>query len=670
MEYLGDMRISRLWLVLGLIVGVQCSSWSQSTILDDTTKNVYGPKTTRFFLEKDLLQNRDTLRMVDTSLNATHQYDMVQRLDNMYQDLGLIGTAIRPIYFQMPEQIGTQLGMDAYQPYVLHPDKVKYFNTRSPFTQALYGQNTRGNQKIHFRYTRNINERFNIGLLYRRENTHKQFGGETTRDLAADHHSLAIHAAYQSKNKRYRLLYNFAHLNQMVQEQGGIVLGESDTLANGEVRVDSLFGYELEASQLGLTARSWQTQNTHHLYHEYALFKQLQLFHILNLSRQRDDYEDTGITTSTNQDFYRPFATDPDMYVYNSNGTSEGFKYRLFDNMAGVKGSIGPIYYQGYARARQYKLTHSREGQVEGVTVRATDDLIINGVTIPQFTLDSIPTRINTNNTELFLGGAFGINFNQFSRLYASAEYALTARSDYRISVAFESRGLIAKLQSSFTTPTLAQQRFASNHFIWDRTNLNNMLANEASISYDIHTSWFTARPFGSYTLINDYIYFNEQALPTQAPELVQIASGGVDFHVRWRSLNMRTKAVLSKSLGSTEYLRVPEILVNSRIYCEDCLLTKLMHTQIGFEVHYKSAYKADAYMPVSKQFYLQDNVLSPAYALVDFFFNVQIGRVRVFLKMSHLNHIFNSNQGYITTPTFVGMRSAFNVGFNWMFFN
>lgn len=669
MEYLGDMRIRRLWLVLGLLAIFWGNGWSQSTILDDTTKNVYGPKTTRFILEKDLLQNRDTLYMVDTSLNATHQYDMVQRLDNMYQDLGLMGTAIRPVYFQMPTQIGTKLGMNAYQPYLLSPDKIKYFNTRSPFTQAVYGQNTRGNQKIHFRYTRSINERFNVGLLYRRENTHKQFAGESTRDLAADHHSLAIHAAYQSKNKRYRLLYHFSHLNQITLEQGGVVLGEGDTTATGEVRVDSLFGYDLEAAQLGLTARSWQTQNTHHLYHEYKLFKQLQIFHILDLSRQRDDYEDTGISTGSNRNFYNSFATGTEVFVYDSTRTSEGFKHRMFDNMAGVKGSLGPIYYQGYARARQYKLTHQREGQIEGVEVKATDGIIINGVTIPQFTLDSIPTRINTQNTELFLGGAFGINFNKFSRLFATAEYALTARSDYRLAVAFESRGLVARLKSSFTTPTLAQQRFASNHFNWNN-NFNNMLANEASISYDIKTPWFVARPFGSYTLINDYIYFNDKALPVQAPDLVQIASGGVDLHMRWRSLNLRTKAIFSQYLGDVEYIRVPQIFVNSRIYCEDCLLSKLMHTQIGFEVHYKSAYKADGYMPVSKQFYWQDKLLSPAYALVDFFFNVQIGRVRVFLKMSHLNHLFNGDRGYITTPAFTGMRSAFNIGFNWMFFD
>lgn len=673
-KHLGDMRIKRILLILGLITFFQYNGWSQSTIQDDSTKNVYGPKTTRFFIEKDLMENRDTLYIIDTTLSGVHQYDMMQRLDNMYQDLGITGTAIRSVYFQMPDQIGTTLGMNAYQPYVLSPDKIKYFNTRSPFTQANYAQNTRGNQKIHFRYTRNINQHLNVGLLYRRENTYKQFGGESNRDLAADHHSLSFNAYYHSKDNRYKLLYNFSHLNQMVFDQGGIVLGDADVTATGEVIVDSLYGYENESAALGLTARSWQTQNTHHLYQQFSLFKQLQLFHVMNRTRQRDDYQDTGLTSADNTNYYSAFATGNSSYNGNSNyiydvaTTTEGFKYRLFDNKAGVKGNIGPIYYQGYVRARQYKLEHGREGHIQDTTVTASDTINVDGGTIVQLTVDSVATQMNLSSLETFVGGAFGINLNKNSRLFATAEYALTARSDYRISVAFESKGLVAKAQSTFTTPSLVQQRFASNHFNWDIKNLNNMLANKASISYDVRTNWFYLKPFASYTLINDYIYFNEQARPTQASQLVQLASGGLEMKMRWKKFRIRAKAIYTKSLGDSSYIRIPEVLVNARVYCEDCLLSKLMHTQIGVESHFKSAYKADAYMPVSKQFYWQDKTLSPAYPLLDVFFNVQIGHVRVFLKMSHVNYV--NNTGYVTTPLFVGMRRAFNIGFNWMFFD
>ena len=666
------MQLRRFLLILGF-VGLVQSVWSQSTILDDTTKQVYNAKTTRFFLERDLLFNRDTLYIIDTSLNNVHRYDMVQRHENLYQDLGLMGTAIRSIYYRMPQQIGTTLGMDAYQPYVYGPDQVKYFNTRSPFTHADYAQNTRGNQKIYFRYTRNINENLNVGLHYRRENTFKQFGGQSTRELATDHQSLALQAAYISKNKRYKLLYHFSHLNQIVFEQGGIFTSAADSNANGEIIADSLFGYEFEIPFLGLTARSWQTQNTHHLYQEYSLAKQLQVFHVLHRTRQRDDYEDNGLADAGNLAYYSVVANDDittgnTPYIYNRTGTSEGFRYWLFDNRAGIKGSLGPIYYQGYVRARQYRLEHSREGQVEATQVLATDVITVGGNDITQQTVDSIRTQINTRELETFIGGAFGINFGKRSRLFATAEYALTARSDYRVSVNFELGNFRAKAQSAFTTPTLVQQRFASNHFSWDQRNLNNMLANQVEASYGFRNRWLYLRPFATFTLINDYIYFNTSARPTQANELVQVASGGVDLHFGWKKIRSETKAIYTQNLGATDLLRIPDVLVNTRLYCEDCIFSKLMHTQIGVEAHLKTAYLADAYMPVSKQFYLQDGLLVPPYPIIDVFVNIQIGQVRGFLKMAHINQPQNS--GYITTPNFVGMRRAFNIGINWLFFN
>ena len=666
------MQVRRFLLILGFLGLIQ-SVWSQSTILDDTTKQVYNAKTTRFFLERDLLFNRDTLYIIDTSLNNVHRYEMVQRLDYLYQDLGLMGTAMRPIYYQMPQQIGTTLGMNAYQPYVYSPDRVKYFNTRSPFTHANYAQNTRGNQKIYFRYTRNINEHLNVGLHYRRENTFKQFGGQTTRELATDHHSLAVQAAYLSKNKRYQLLYHFSHLNQIVFEQGGIETSAADSSADGKIVADSLFGYEFENPFLGLTARSWQTQNTHHLYHQYRLAKQLQVFHVLHRTRQRDDYEDTGLADASNVSYYRVFANDNIStgnapFIYSNTGTSEGFKYWLFDNKAGVKGNIGPIYYQGYVRARQYRLEHSLEGQVEATNVVAIDTIVVGGNQIIQSTIDLVRTQINVRELETFVGGAFGINFSKRSRLLATAEYALTARSDYRLTVDFELGNFRARGQSAFMTPTLVQQRFTSNHFSWDRRNLNNMLANQAEASYYFRNNWLFLRPFATFTLINDYIYFDNTARPTQANELIQIASGGLDLHFRWKKIRSETKAIYTQNLGASELIRIPNVLVNTRLYCEDCVFSKLMHTQIGIDAHFKTGYLADAYMPVSKQFYLQNNLLVPAYPVIDVFINLQIGQVRGFLKMSHVNQPANS--GYITTPNFAGMRRAFNLGINWLFFD
>ena len=46
-------------------------------IIDDSTKNIYGPKTTHYFFEKDIFENRKTLYAIDTNYSEFHEYSFI-----------------------------------------------------------------------------------------------------------------------------------------------------------------------------------------------------------------------------------------------------------------------------------------------------------------------------------------------------------------------------------------------------------------------------------------------------------------------------------------------------------------------------------------------------------------------------------------------------------------
>src|SRR5688572_21593825 len=49
-----------------------------SRVLDDTTKQVYGPKTSKFYYENDVFMNRITLHPIDTTIRNFHLFNYVQ----------------------------------------------------------------------------------------------------------------------------------------------------------------------------------------------------------------------------------------------------------------------------------------------------------------------------------------------------------------------------------------------------------------------------------------------------------------------------------------------------------------------------------------------------------------------------------------------------------------
>ncbi|MCU0400235.1 MAG: putative porin [Algoriphagus sp.] len=93
------------------------------TLLDDSTKQVYGPKTTLYFYEKNIKRNRLQLIEQDTLLNNFHNYDPVAKSTWKYQDLGNIGSAAKPVFYTLPEQIGLTSGFHAYDIYFRDPSK-------------------------------------------------------------------------------------------------------------------------------------------------------------------------------------------------------------------------------------------------------------------------------------------------------------------------------------------------------------------------------------------------------------------------------------------------------------------------------------------------------------------------------------------------------------------
>src|SRR5690349_13540188 len=79
---------------------------TRSSIVNDSAKNVYGPKTTLSTTEKEIFENKKSFVPLDTSIFNLHRWDFVQKNENKYQDLGNLGTALNPIFPKLPSVIG------------------------------------------------------------------------------------------------------------------------------------------------------------------------------------------------------------------------------------------------------------------------------------------------------------------------------------------------------------------------------------------------------------------------------------------------------------------------------------------------------------------------------------------------------------------------------------
>ncbi|MGB5979230.1 MAG: putative porin, partial [Cyclobacteriaceae bacterium] len=287
-------------------------------------KSPYGPSTTRYFTEEEYFREDSTFHYVDTTLAGLHRFEVIERLEQKYQNLGANGTAMNPIFPVAPTTIGRTPGFTVYDPYALPADSVRYYDTRSPYTKMhlVFGGNNRN--LVDLIYSRNINSRWNIAGHMYRIITDKQIGASARRDdRNAVLNRYGFNTSYRSEDGKYALLGSFVRSKLDIEELGGIVPPSTGVISDF---------YDTDNVSIELNgADASELRQDYHLYHQYILSPILQVYHRLDRRNQVNSYRD-------------PLSTDDLAYYPNifirSDTTTDRFKFREFSNEIGIKGKI------------------------------------------------------------------------------------------------------------------------------------------------------------------------------------------------------------------------------------------------------------------------------------------------------------------------------------------
>lgn len=624
------------------------SSTTGTSGIDDSTKVIYGPKSTRYVLENDVFNNRRRFYTLDTTMDDVHRFTYVQRSQNLYQDLGTLGTPIHPVFVAEPNQLGAQVGYTVFEPYAYPTMDVKYFNTKSPYTDMYIALGGNSQNILRFSMAQNVNPRWNVGFDVQRFTSQKHFGtigNNDTYKLLAQNWAVVLHTNYRSKNDKYTLLAHFSNMNHSLDEQGGLLPGQT---AEG---TPILFNYNGDALlRSGSTSvqgpHGWEIRNGLHAYQQYVLEKGLQLYHRLDYRMQKNFYQDDQLTL--NRSFILPDKTIRRFYPAILGDTTRIWqmsRFRLLENQAGLKGVAqfkgSSFNYRAYLRIRNFNQN----------TRYNTSPTNYNEYDIPR--------------TESFVGGWLGYYFpDSLSQVTAELEYQVGG--GYRLQGQFDSKFLTAGYSSMFVSPTLLQERFQSTIFLW-RNNFSLRGFNHAFGKLNLRYKQLRLEPGLDYYLLSNYTYYDTAAVARQASGSFSVLRTGLGYHLPFGKFLLAGQAYYTVQ-SRTDILRTPPFFLNARLQYE-FLYAKVLYIQAGIDLHYKSSYYADAYMPVTQQFYLQNRQRVEGYVLADLYANLRVNRTRLFVKLTHADQGLFA-PGYFVAPDFLQVKRGFAFGVDWYLFD
>jgi hypothetical protein len=623
--------------------------------LDDSTKVIYGPTSTKYFLEEDVFNNRKRLYNIDTTMDGIHNYNFVQRNKNLYQDLGNIGTAIRPIFYKAPEQIGTLLGYDAFSLYTFKPSQVRYYNTKSPFSNIIYVPGGNDQDLLQFELSRNIDSLWNVGINVQRISANKQLIDKTTNgdNTAISHWDFMMHTNYQTKNKKYSLLAYFNLSDHNSNDQGGVLIDD-----NISVNPTRLYSYQEKLSTGGnkplLTdAVSRDKSYNFHVYHEYVGYRAFQIYQVIDYQSRKVEFKDKNFRSGWQSGFY-PFAYKDNEFIgFRSTADTAILKKLALDSLSNE------------SQFSNLEIKSGLKGFYKGFNYRLHLRTRFFGYTNPLF-----KDLTKNDKNETFLGLWLNQYFKDSTRFFGEFEKSINT-NDFRLNGEYQGKWLNVGGNWTSSSPTFVQQFTYNNGFRWNKPLLNVSTINAFGYT-TLKIKNLTFRPTIDLTKITDYIYFDTDANVKQKIGDIWIYRAGLGLEFRKKKFSTINQLYFTTTTDENNLIRIPPLFVNAR-FAYDLLYKKKLFIQAGVELHYKSSYYADAYMPAIQQFHLQNSQFIEGYVQADAFADMRINRVRLFFKFAHANQGLtqgNNEKGYYVSPKFAGMGRTFEFGLHWLLFD
>ena len=649
-----------LLVLLALLLG---GSAARAQIVDDTTKVLYGPKTTRVIYERDV--RRDSVRgtRIDTTLTLLPQTRFWLHDSTFQQDLGQLATASRPLLYQPNLALGNRLGRNVFDRNTHDGSQVPYYDSRSPYSFFRYIQGSLGEQVFELSYSRSFKKDFSIGIDYERIASNQVLYVASNQYLV-EHNNFTLYSRYQTEDGRYHLLANYSASRQLNREQGGIwpYTHEQNIikkLQNGSFG-NTLFKYSDERTYL-TAATNIDDRDQLHVFQSLRLLgRGLTAYHILDLRRQFNGYLDTAVPyDSLNKLAFYP-AT-----LRNRTATVDRATYRQFENTLGLQGHSDRFEYNVYARYRTAELrAYTTPFGLSGAGLRLVP-------ASPRFQ----PRAFLDTPAQLFAGGTLSFTYRSIYAVQVEGEIKPSVSSpEFWLRGRVRTGPLSVEALASAYSPTLTQQSFAGNHYQWYHGEGSSRAFNNTK------TLQLTGRLQQPLPLLaehsielradvvhlNSYVYYNQNGEPDQAGNETLLV-GMARHRVRLGSVYFDNQATYTQTTGS-DALRVPKLVGESRVYYQRRIFGRALFGQFGAEAYFQSQFQLYNYSPSTQQFYLQDTQYR-GYVVANVFAAADISSASIFLKFAYANQGLGTD-GYFASPYFSGYPRRFQFGVRWKFFN
>ncbi len=564
-------------------------------------------------------------------------YDPARQHDIDWGTLGNLGAAARPLLFETRAVRGFDVGVHAFDLYMLRPEQLGFYRNAGTFSDASFSQGrNQFETNLNARFARTFSGGTNFSLEYRTLNNLGQYRYQRDK-----HNALSL-GLWVPLGKRYDgfLIYTRNVIRQ--QESGGIVS-------------DTVFGTGQFAGPIAAEVRLPREAAHTRLDDEW-----LQLTQHLRLLGK-------GATGRRSLRATHTIAWDQQKYKFADQGSGAeglGADAEFFDPVFLVD-LRGIRHFVRVDRVDNTFTINTFKTKTQG----RPSDLLSFGLAHSYFKVNQEPREFKVSN--LFLTGNLAITPSEkFAFTAQGALGVLDNIGEYQLqgdlSLGLGKAGKFrASLLSQIRPPALLfDQLFVSKRQIWNN-DFAKPVENTLSASYALPIIGLEATARAH--VVNNYLYFDQNSVAAQTTAPLQVTQLLVRENIKWGSLRFDNMVALQQA-NRSDVLRLPTWFSKNSLYFSGKVFKKRMLLNAGVDFRINSDFRPDGYHPLSWQFHLQDTLTQKPYPWIDLFVSFKVQTFRGFVRYENCATWWDKTQVFYQTAGHPQPFGALRFGIAWRF--
>ncbi len=585
--------------------------------------------------------------------------------NNYYLNTGNVGSPHISLLPDCGKDISFKYQPSVFDGYGYSFNNLPFYQTERPYTVLSFYNSLISDYQVRVIHTQNLTQRWNIALHYDLINSEGAYSNQKTLN-----NYLGISTNYYSSNLRY-------------QVKGGIIWKKLNIQENGGIVADSLFTENIQSNRSGIPVNMYDAATKYNnfavvAHQSYNFARKIGTFiHTDTVAAATDSsaavitYDTTtykgspfnlGVLShqitldNTKRNFYHSNIDPlyyPNIYVDSTN-TFDSVSYLKIENLLFWSNDA----YKDYSYKNPFKLSVG----IKHICAQSTLTYGLDYGYVQSLWINSL---LPFAKADISLG-KFTINL--FAEKSISDFTVMQNNNLVKAKISYTANDHVVSISAynSHKSPDLFYYNYFGNNYAWCNREYETIRTNNINFKYN----WKDYIELSSgITNAQNMVWLDTNSLPFQTDRSAWLAQTKLNTNLKFGLFNWRTFNALQFT-SDNDVFRVPTFACKHSYFFNFTLFNKALELQTGVDFRYHTAFYADAYNPSMAAFYRQNNIEVGNYIWMDIFASLQIKHATIFLKLYHINSLWEKNPNYFVIPHYPGQDFTLQWGFVWKFFD